>query len=89
MIYRDQGNATNAKSSFQTAEVNPDFFDGYIALGLALAAENDTLPLGITPRPWSSIPTAWKPANLAYFLQNASPRLGLSCFVPWACTATS
>ena len=37
----------NAKSSFQTSvEVDPNFFDGYIALGLTYANAKDTLAFG-------------------------------------------
>ena len=75
MIYRDQGNAANAKSSFQTAvEVNPDFFDGYIALGLALAAENDTLAIGYYTTAMELNPNSVEAKyNLAYFLQERQP----------------
>ena len=62
MIYRDQGNAENARSSFQTAvEVNPNFFDGYIALGLAYAADMDTLALGYFETAKNCVPKAWRP----------------------------
>ena len=75
MIYRDQGNVANAKSSFQTAvEVNPDFFDGYIALGLALAAENDTLAIGYYTTAMALNPNSVEAKyNLAYFLQRRQP----------------
>ena len=45
-IYSELGNMKNAKSSFQTAvEVEPDFFDGYIKLGLVYAQRPTPWPL--------------------------------------------
>ena len=75
MIYREQGNAENAKSSFQTAvEVNPNFFDGFIALGLAYAAENDTLAIGYFTTAMELQPRSVEAKyNLAYFLQEHQP----------------
>ena len=74
-IYSELGNLKNAKSSFQTAvEVEPDFFDGYIKLGLMYAQEADTMAIGyfqtaieLKPR---SIEAKY---NLAYFLQEFRP----------------
>ena len=73
MIYRDQGNAENAKSSFQTAvEVNPNFFDGFIALGLAYAADMDTLAIGFFETAKELRPQSVEARyNLAYFLPGA------------------
>lgn len=75
MIYREQGNADNAKSSFQTAvEVNPNFFDGFIALGLAYATENDTLAIGYFTTAMELRPKSVEAKyNLAYFLQEHKP----------------
>lgn len=75
IIYRDQGNATNAKSSFQTAvEVNPDFFDGWIALGLAHAADQDTLAISYYQTAMDLKPRSVEARyNLAYFLQEYVP----------------
>ncbi len=75
MIYRDQGNAENARSSFQTAvEVNPNFFDGYIALGLAYAADMDTLALGYFETAKELRPQSVEARyNLAYCLQEHKP----------------
>lgn len=75
MIYREQGNAENAKSSFQTAvEVNPNFFDGFIALGMAYAAENDTLAIGYYRTAMELNPRSVEARyNLAYFLQERQP----------------
>lgn len=75
MIYRDQGNSENARSSFQTAvEVNPDFFDGYIALGLAYAAEMDTLALVYFETAKELRPQSVEARyNLAYCLQEHKP----------------
>jgi tetratricopeptide (TPR) repeat protein len=43
-IYREVGDMEKALSSFQTAvEVNPEFFDGYITLGIAHASQNNPL----------------------------------------------
>jgi len=43
-IYKENGELENALSSFQTSvEVNPSFFDGYIALGLAYASTSNPL----------------------------------------------
>ena len=75
MIYQEQGNASNAKSSFQTAvEVEPDFFDGYIALGLTYAQENDTLAIGYYTTAMELNPRSVEAKyNLAYFLQEHRP----------------
>ena len=75
MIYREQGNAENSKSSFQTAvEVNPNFYDGFIALGLAYAAENDTLAIGYFTTAMELNPRSVEAKyNLAYFLQERKP----------------
>ena len=75
MIYREQGNADNAKSSFQTSvEVDPNFFDGFIALGLAYAAENDTLAIGYFTTAMELQPRSVEAKyNLAYFLQEHKP----------------
>lgn len=75
MIYREQGNSDNAKSSFQTAvEVNPNFFDGFIALGLAYAADNDTLAIGYFKTAMELSPRSVEAKyNLAYFLQEHKP----------------
>lgn len=75
MIYREQGNADNAKSSFQTAvEVNPNFFDGFIALGLAYAADSDTLAIGYFTTAMELRPRSVEAKyNLAYFLQEHKP----------------
>ena len=75
MIYRDQGNSENAKSSFQTAvEVNPNFFDGFIALGLAYAADMDTLAIGFFQTAKDLRPQSVEARyNLAYFLQEHKP----------------
>jgi tetratricopeptide (TPR) repeat protein len=75
MIYREQGNAENAKSSFQTAvEVNPNFFDGFIALGMAYAADNDTLAVGYYRTAMELNPRSVEARyNLAYFLQERQP----------------
>ena len=44
VIYKENGELENALSSFQTSvEVNPSFFDGYIALGLAHASMSNPL----------------------------------------------
>jgi len=44
MIYRETGDVDNALSSFQTSvEVNPSFFDGYIALGIAYGSTSNPL----------------------------------------------
>jgi tetratricopeptide (TPR) repeat protein len=44
VIYRETGDLENALSSFQTSiEVNPSFFDGYIALGIAYGATSNPL----------------------------------------------
>ena len=43
-IYAQNGTVDKAISSFQTAvEVNPDFFDGFISLGIFLAQQGDPL----------------------------------------------
>ena len=43
-IYKENGELKKALSSFQTSvEVNPSFFDGYIALGLAYASTSNPL----------------------------------------------
>lgn len=43
-IYKENGELENALSSFQTSvEVNPSFFDGYIALGIAYASISNPL----------------------------------------------
>jgi tetratricopeptide (TPR) repeat protein len=75
IIYREQGNADNAKSSFQTAvEVNPNFFDGWIALGLAYAAESDTLAVAYYSTAIELKPRSVEARyNLAYFLQEFTP----------------
>ena len=75
MIYRDQGNPDNARSSFQTAvEVNPDFFDGFIALGLAYAADMDTLAFGFFETAKELRPRSVEARyNLAYCLQEFKP----------------
>ena len=44
IIYKENGELENALSSFQTSvEVNPSFFDGYIALGIAYASTSNPL----------------------------------------------
>ena len=44
VIYKENGELENSLSSFQTSvEVNPSFFDGYIALGLAYASISNPL----------------------------------------------
>lgn len=75
MIYREQGNATNAKSSFQTAvEVNPNFFDGFIALGLMYAADQDTLAISFLETAKELRPRSVEARyNLAYCLQEHKP----------------
>ena len=75
MIYREQGNATNAKSSFQTAvEVNPNFFDGFIALGLMYAADQDTLAISFLETAKDLRPESVEARyNLAYCLQEHKP----------------
>jgi tetratricopeptide (TPR) repeat protein len=45
-IYRDNGQIDKALSSLQTAiEVNPNFFDGYISLGMAYLEMNDLIAI--------------------------------------------
>lgn len=75
IIYKDQGNAENARSSFQTAvEVDPDFYDGYIALGLACAEANDTLAIGYYETAMRLKPRSVEARyDLAYFLQECRP----------------
>ena len=75
MIYREQGNATNAKSSFQTAvEVNPNFFDGFIALGLMYAVDQDTLAISFLETAKELRPRSVEARyNLAYCLQEHKP----------------
>ena len=75
VLYREQGNNVNARSSFQTAvEVNPNFFDGFIALGLACAADNDTLAIGYYTTAMELRPNSVEAKyNLAYFLQEHQP----------------
>ena len=75
MIYRDQGNLDNAKSSFQTAvEVDPNFFDGFIALGLTYANALDTLAFGFFETAIELNPNSVEARyNLAYALQEFKP----------------
>ena len=71
-IYREVGDKELALSSFSTSvEVNPEFFDGYIALGLQLAeakdaAAADAYRSAIDLRPGSIEPRY----NLAMFFQD-------------------
>ncbi len=75
IIYKNQGNTENARSSFQTAvEVNPGFYDGYIALGLACADANDTLAIGYYETAMRMKPRSVEARyDLAYFLQEYRP----------------
>ena len=75
IIYKEQGNLDNARSSFQTAvEVKPSFYDGYIALGLACAASNDTLAIGYYQTAMDLKPRSVEARyDLAYFLQEFKP----------------
>ena len=71
-IYETTGALEKAQSSYQTAvEVNPDFFDGFIALGIFLASQQDPLSEEYYRSAMELRPNAVEPLyNLAIFLQD-------------------
>jgi len=70
-IYRENGNSELALSSFATSvEVNPAFFDGYIALGLQQAEAKDPAAVDAYRSAADLRPKSIEPRyNLAMFLQ--------------------
>lgn len=77
-IYSETGNEEKALSSLQTAvEVNPNFFDGFISLGMAYLHKNDPLAIdyfnsAIALRP-RSVEAKY---NLAMYYQQQDHRVG-------------
>jgi tetratricopeptide (TPR) repeat protein len=72
-IYETTGALEKAQSSYQTAvEVNPDFFDGFIALGILLASQQNPLAEEYYQSAMELRPQAVEPLyNLAIFLQDS------------------
>jgi tetratricopeptide (TPR) repeat protein len=72
-IYRENGNSELALSSFATSvEVNPEFFDGYIALGLQLAEAKDPAAIDAYRSAADLRPKSIEPRyNLAMYLQES------------------
>ena len=72
-IYESTEALEKAQSSYQTAiEVNPEFFDGFIALGILLAKQKDPLAEEYYKSAIELRPASVEPLyNLAIFLQNS------------------
>ncbi len=72
-IYEATGALEKAQSSYQTAvEVNPNFFDGFITLGIFLASQQDPLAEEYYRSAMELRPNAVEPHyNLAIFLQDS------------------
>jgi tetratricopeptide (TPR) repeat protein len=64
-IYATTGADEKALSSYQTAiEVNPDFYEGFITLGIFLAERSDAWPKSTTGQRWSSSLLQWSPFTI-------------------------
>tara|TARA_B110000285_G_C15092408_1_gene599866 strand:- start:388 stop:1419 length:1032 start_codon:yes stop_codon:yes gene_type:complete len=76
-IYETTGALEKAQSSFQTAvEVNPEFFDGFITLGIFLASQQNPLAEEYYRSAMELRPSAVEPLyNLAIFLQDSERHL--------------
>ena len=72
-IYEATGALEKAQSSYQTAvEVNPNFFDGFITLGIFLASQQDPLAEEYYRSAMELRPNAVEPHyNVAIFLQDS------------------
>ncbi len=72
-IYAMTGTNDKALSSYQTAiEVNPEFYEGFITLGIFLAEQSDPMAEEYYRSAMELSPLAVEPAyNLAMFYQNA------------------